>query len=240
MTYPKIILVEPSHPGNIGAIARAMKTMGHTELRLVQPKAFPSDIANARASGAVDILHNATCYPDLISALQGCDLVFATSARPRTLNWKTYSPRDAARHSLQSSSKQPAIVFGRESSGLTNDELNLCQGQIIIPTIGDYHALNLSHAVQIMTYEFANLQETAASFDEKSLEPLPHHEQILKLHEHLAKTLKKLPNFTMTNSKHTLNRLNCFINRAQPTQNELNLLRGILSAIDSLIKQHEV
>ena len=231
MNYPIIILVEPSHPGNVGAVARAMKTMGHRNLRLVNPKKFPDQEANDRASSALDILEKAKCYDSLAKAIADCQIVLAASNRPRTLNWPVFNPEQAARHLAATTTS--AIVFGRESSGLSNDEINLCNGQITIPTFNDYQSLNLSHAVQILTYSCANL--TTKQYPKRH-ENASHRESLL-LKEHFTKTLTNLSTFNMPNPKQTISRLFCLINRAQPSKNELDLLRGILSAIDKSIKK---
>ena len=231
MKSPIIVLVEPSHPGNIGAVARAMKTMGHLKLRLVNPKQFPHETANIRASGAIDVLENAICYDSLQDAIADCNLVLGTSNRPRTLNWPVYNPSEAA--AKVKTAAQCAIVFGRESTGLLNNEINLCNGQITIPTYNKYQSLNLSHAVQIITYAMAS---NTLLPDKKTYEYASNQESAY-LKEHLIKTLPKLKHFHMPNPEHTINRLFCLINRSQPSKNELNLLRGILSAVDKIVKE---
>ena len=231
MNYPIIILVEPSHPGNIGAVARAMKTMKHSELRLVNPKEFPSPIASARASKANDILDNAKCFNNLNDAIKDCNLALALSNRERTLSWPVFSPKQI----VEKCESKTCLVFGRESTGLTNDELNVCHGQITIPANLEYQSLNLSHAVQILTYEFFQASNKIKKVNVKN--SLIYENMQLK--EHCTKTLKKMPFFNMTNPKHTLNRLFCLIHRAQPSKNELNLLHGVLSAIDKLTTERE-
>ena len=228
MITPIIILVEPSHPGNIGAVARAMKTMGHHSLRLVNPKQFPDMTATRRAAGAEDVLTQATCYSNLDDALSDCHIALATSNRPRTLQWPVYTPEEAAAYCSNYQNQSIALVFGRESNGLNNEELNRCHGQITIPTYSPYHSLNLSHAVQILTYCFAQ-SKTEALTTSPTLAP---HESLNHLYQHFENTLKTLPHFNMPHPEHTLNRLRCLINRAHPTENEVNLLRGILSAVD--------
>lgn len=231
MNCPIIILVEPSHPGNIGAVARAMKTMQHSELRLVNPKEFPSPIASARASNANDILDTAKCFNNLSDAIKDCNLALALSNRPRTLSWPVFSPKQV----VDNVSNKTCLVFGRESTGLTNDELNICHGQITIPANLEYQSLNLSHAVQILTYEFfqASVKTKNTNITNSLIA------ENIQLKEHCTKTLKNMPFFNMTNPKHTLNRLFCLIHRARPSKNELNLLHGILSAIDKLIMERE-
>jgi len=151
----RIVLIKPTHPGNIGAAARAMKVMGVESLYLVAPSEFPSAVATDRASSAADILENATVVPDLLSAIADCELVYGSGSDVRDAPWKTLSPKKAAEHLAErSADREVAVVFGTERSGMTNEELMLCQGQIQIPTGQGYHSLNLAAAVQIICYEY--------------------------------------------------------------------------------------
>ena len=167
----RVVLVETSHPGNIGAVARAMKTMGLRRLSLVSPKTFPSAYATARAAGADDILYTATVCNSLAEALTGSGWVVGTSARTRHIPWPELSPRDCAQRVVeQTSQSEVAIVFGRESSGLTNEELEQCNGVVRIPTDESFGSLNLGAAVQIIGYEIqlavASCEETATASPE--------------------------------------------------------------------------
>ena len=154
LSRTRIVLVETSHPGNIGAVARAMKTMGLSRLALVNPREFPSAAATARASGADDILMRAICHEDLAHAIADCGMVVGTTARSRHLEWPVGTPRQLALElSVLPDSTQCAIVFGREQSGLSNEELALCQRVIRIPTEETFSSLNIAHAVQICAYE---------------------------------------------------------------------------------------
>ena len=152
MSHPlRIVLLETSHPGNIGAAARAMKNMGLDDLWLVRPKAFPDDDATARASGADELLTSATVVDDLDQALQGCGLVVAVSARQRSLAWPCKAPREAAAEIVAKTAATPvALLFGREQYGLSNDELERCHLLISIPANPEYSSLNLAMAVQIL------------------------------------------------------------------------------------------
>ena len=155
-----IVLVETSHPGNIGSVARAMKTMGLSKLSLVNPKVFPSDDANALSGNARDVLDNATIYPSLQEAIKQSTFVYATSARNRSINWPTVNPEKAAEQIIDQATgdKEISIVFGREDRGLTNEELQLANFHLEIPANPEYPVLNIAMSVQIVTYElFKNI-----------------------------------------------------------------------------------
>ena len=150
----KIVLVEPSHPGNIGAAARAAKTMGIENLILVNPKSFPDNQATVRATGAVDVLERAQIFSDLKEAISDCTFVVGTSSRVRGLPCPQITPRELGARVLQEVQHgDVAIVFGRESSGLSNHEMDLCQFASTIPTDWEFGSLNLAAAVQVITYE---------------------------------------------------------------------------------------
>jgi len=168
----QIVLVEPTHPGNIGAVARSMKTMGLSKLVMVNPKKFPHYEASKRAAGAESVLDDARVVSHLSDALNECTLVLGTSVRDREVTWPTYDPRVSADRLMQHlnvvdsiDSVKVAILFGRESSGLTNQEMDLCHSQIRIPANDEYSSLNLASAVQIITYELRMrvLQESHSS-----------------------------------------------------------------------------
>jgi len=151
----RIVLVNTSHPGNIGAAARAMKNMGLSRLYLVQPKDFPSLEAISRSAGALDVLDEAVVVDDLSQAISDCVWVAGTSARLRTIEWPILEPRECVQVSLENIDQGDiAIVFGRENSGLTNDELAKCNVLLHIPTNPDYSSLNIAAAVQVVCYEF--------------------------------------------------------------------------------------
>ncbi len=150
----RVVLVETSHPGNIGAAARAMKTMGLTQLALVRPRHYPSAEASARASGATDLLDQAGVFDTLPEALDGCGLVIGASARQRALPWPLIAPRECGRRVVEAASRgEVGLVFGREQSGLTNDELQRCNLLVQIPANPAYSSLNLAMAVQVIAYE---------------------------------------------------------------------------------------
>ena len=151
----EFILVEPSHPGNIGATARAIKNMGFQNLSLINPKGFPDDEAFFRAKGAKDILENVKIYNDLAKPLKDATLIFGTSARTRTIPWPTRTSSELhsiLKKALTSKNAKICFLFGREISGLSNEELQMCDFQIKIPTDENFSSINLSHAVQIISY----------------------------------------------------------------------------------------
>lgn len=232
-----IILVETSHAGNIGSTARAMKTMGLENLILVNPHDFPSGEAVALASGADDILENAQVVPSLEVALADAQLILGTSARLRTLPCPLLTPRQSAEIIIPQATQQKiAIIFGRERTGLTNEELAYCHYHIHIPTVEYFSSLNLAAAVQIMCYELriAELEKTAAP---TPAEVQPEHEiasfsEINGFYEHLEKTLYEINFLDPNHPKLILQRLKRLFNRARPDTREVNILRGILSAVE--------
>ena len=150
----RIVLVGTTHPGNIGAVARAMKNMGLSELHLVRPKYFPHEEATARASGADDVLEHARVHQTLADAVEDCVYVAGTSARTRALSWPTLAPAECAQKLLTDASRGPvAAVFGPEKNGLCNEDMDLCDSLMTIPTDPDFSSLNLAMAVQVLSYE---------------------------------------------------------------------------------------
>ena len=239
LDHIKFVLVRPTHPGNIGATARAMTTMGIAQLSLVAPKEYPSEVATARAAGANEVLHGAQVVASLDDAIADCGLVVATTARERTTKWPTLAPREAMTKVIGNSSQcKVAIVFGQERSGLTNEELDCCHFMVKIPTNPEYSSLNIASAVQILSYELrlAHLASDAGkeSSTVKSNRPdvaPPSADQIRRFYEHLEEVIFDI-NFVKTNSATKLMRkLIRLFNRAQMTQEEINILRGILTAI---------
>ena len=189
----RIVLVGTTHPGNIGAAARAMKTMGQNKLFLVNPKIYPSAEATARATGADDVLANAVVCDDLKVAIADCELVVATTARRRSLPWPTVTPRECAETISRAGPVNTAILFGRESSGLSNAELALSNLMLQIPANPDYSSLNLAAAVQIICYELliAKADAVRAATDTGG-ENLVTQEQMEQFYEHLEKCMAEL------------------------------------------------
>lgn len=232
----RIVLVETSHPGNIGAAARAIKNMGLQRLELVRPASFPDPEAIARASGATDVLDNAGVHDSLEAALHGCTLVYGTSARLRSLPWPLVTPRECAA-GVREASGEVALVFGRERTGLTNAELERCDRLIHIPCNPEYSSLNVASAVQILSYEMrlaAEAGEQAAMQQVDS--PLATREELEGLYQHLEETMIALDFLDPDNPRQLMRRLRRLFNRAGLEQTELNILRGILKAAKKQVK----
>jgi tRNA (cytidine32/uridine32-2'-O)-methyltransferase len=228
----RCVLVETTHTGNLGAAARAMKTMGLTRLVLVNPKGPPDAEALARASGADDLLARATIHPNLVSALAGCRLVIGSSARLRSLEWPLLEPPEAAERLLAEAAQgEVALVFGRESSGLTNAELAHCHFLVHIPTNPEFSSLNLAAAVQVLAYEIRRAwREGRGERIQDAPRDLATAEALEGLNAHLAQALADLGFADPAQSQRLLMRLRRLFNRARPDWVEINILRGILSA----------
>lgn len=228
----RIVLVGTTHPGNIGAVARAMKNMGLSKLYLVNPKMFPHAEATARASKADEVLAQATITETLAAAVGECKLVIGSSTRLRDLSLELLDPRECATKVVAvSESNEVALVFGRESSGLTNDELLQCHYHVYIPTIKNFASLNLAAAVQIIVYELymVNLKPIAA----KQYDTLATAAEMQLFYEHLQQVLIDI-DFLKLNNSQLMRRLKRLFNRSQLETTEINILRGILNAISNL------
>lgn len=262
----KVVLVEPSHPGNIGAVARSMKTMGLHNLVLVRPKKFPHCEATKRAAGADSVLQAAKVVDDLSTAIGSCTLVLGTSVRDREVAWPTLDPRQAAEklfshiddmgdkqgETESANQGQVAVLFGRESSGLANEELDRCQAQIRISANSEYSSLNLASAVQIISYELRMraLQTDASTTSRIANEETDENNQqspfelrqasasVAQREGYLAQLEKTLIDleFVKTNPPTMLMRkLTRLYNKAELSVEEIQILRGILSAVQALI-----
>jgi TrmH family RNA methyltransferase len=232
----RVVLINTTHPGNIGATARAMKVMGLSSLHLVTPKLYPHADATARASGADDVLQAARVHDSLDSALDGCRLVLGTSARLRSLPMPMLDARRAAAQALaevgsDGEAGAVAVLFGRERYGLTNEEMQRCQYLVNIPSNPDYSSLNLGQAVQIVAYELrlAALGVAGVAVDPPDWQPVDHG-QMERFFEHLEQTLLDIRFLNPRQPKKLMARLRRLFNRARPDQNEINILRGILTA----------
>ena len=227
-----MVLVDTSHPGNIGAAARAMKTMGLADLRLVRPASFPAAEATARASGADDVLAAARLFTSLDEALQDCRCVIATSARSRALAWPELSPRAAAARLLKGAQDTTAaVVFGPERSGLSNAELDRCEAMLRIPTETDFSSLNIAAAVQIVGYELRVACEMQAAPPVAADEKPARQEDMQRFYAALEQILVAIDFLDPANPRLLLRRLRRLLNRAQISDVELNILRGILTAV---------
>ncbi|MCV9880104.1 tRNA (cytosine(32)/uridine(32)-2'-O)-methyltransferase TrmJ [Brenneria izbisi] len=230
----RIVLVETSHTGNMGSVARAMKTMGLSKLYLVNPLVKPDSQAIALAAGASDVIGDAALVDTLDQALEGCSLVVGTSARSRTLPWPMLEPRECGVRAAQEAEHAPvALVFGRERVGLTNDELQKCHYHVAIPANPEYSSLNLAMAVQILAYEVrvAHLDRLAAGKEVHGETPYPRVDDLERFYQHLEKTLMETGFIRQAHQGQVMNKLRRLFTRARPESQELNILRGILSSI---------
>ena len=229
----RIILVGTTHPGNIGAAARAMKNMGLTDLMLVCPRYFPHDDATARASGAEDILEAARVVDSLEEALRDCVYVAGASARSRTIGWPAMAPRDCANRLLaESRNGQAAVVFGPEKSGLTNEDIDRCHTLLTIPTEPGFSSLNLAMAVQVVCYELRVAHIAVPDDSDVSEVPPATGEELEHFYTHLEEVLTAGGFLDPDNPRQLMRRLRRLFVRAKPDQNEINILRGMLAALD--------
>jgi TrmH family RNA methyltransferase len=227
----RIVLVEPSHPGNIGAVARAMKNMALEELVLVRPKLFPHSEATARASGADDILQRARVVETVGEALSGCGFIAGTTARDRDQNFRVMDVRDAAERIVSEARRAPAaVLFGAERTGLTNADLESAHALIRIPANEAYQSLNLAMAVQLVSYELFRARG-AKVVPPPAEVPLASPEEMERLFAHLSQVMDEVEFRDRTQSgTHLMARIRRFLQRAELDQNEVNILRGLLTA----------
>lgn len=253
----RIVLVQTTHPGNIGAAARAMKNMGLQKLVLVNPKDYPSGVALGRAASALDILDNAEVTDSLEEAIADCGLVIGTSARSRSIPWPVVDPVDCAEKLVAASGQNDvALVFGREDRGLSNEELQLCQFHVQIPTNDEYSSLNVAAAVMVLCYEIrkaalgvaggensdkaisgkgansGNNEENAGSLYDIWDQPLATLADMDGFLDHLEKVLVRIDFHDPDNPRQLMPRLRRLYSRIRPDQMEINILRGILSSME--------
>lgn len=226
----RIVLVGTTHPGNIGAVARAMYTMALTRLYLVRPKFFPHEEASARAAGADALLGNAVVCDTLAEAVGDCTQVIGASVRVRSIELPPLDPPACAEHALgHAALGEVALVFGPEHSGLSNADLDLCQRRVVIRSNPDFPSLNLAAAVQVLTYElYRHTANTHPAAEPPS--PPATQAEVERLFEHLETVLEQISFLRMSNPERGMRRLRALVNRAAPDQNEVQILRGILSA----------
>ena len=255
----RIVLVNTTHPGNIGAAARAMKNMGLSSLYLVEPRDFPHNKAIWRAASAVDVVENAVVVATLDEAIANCSLVIGTSARDRRIPWPLINPHQCGQRAVaESASHEVAILFGREARGLKNEELQRCQFHVHIPTSDDYSSLNLAMAVQVIAYEIrqAWLGEEGAEpasgppasgesgnggAGEKGTDPAMSQpwdqdfatdEELELFFEHVERALVRLDFHDPENPRQLMTRLRRLFQRIRLDKMEMNILRGILTSIE--------
>jgi tRNA (cytidine32/uridine32-2'-O)-methyltransferase len=229
----RVVLVGTTHPGNIGGVARAMKNMGLTRLTLVAPKQFPHPEANARAAGADDVLAAARVCATLDEALADCRLVIGTSSRERAIAWPRSDPAEAARELLHAAARAPAaLVFGSERTGLTNDELDRCQRVVCIPADPAFPSLNLACAVQVMAYELRRAQaDDATAPSVPAPDALASDADLQRFYQHLEQVLVDIGFLDPRNPRKLMRRLTRLFARTRLDNNEINILRGILTAV---------
>tara|TARA_B100001027_G_scaffold79068_1_gene54059 strand:- start:68 stop:793 length:726 start_codon:yes stop_codon:yes gene_type:complete len=232
-----IVLVDTIHPGNIGSVARAIKTMGLKRLSLVNPRVFPSSDANALAGNATDILENATLYSSIQDAIKNSTFVYATSARDRSIQWPILNAEQASTEIVEqaNSEKEISIIFGKEDRGLTNDELELANKLIEIPANPEYPVLNIAMSVQLILYEIFK-----ASSNDRPREwrdyPEVNSEQLQRLIKHFIDTAIEIDVIDPENPKKIISRIKRMFTRLQPDEMEASFMRGFLSGIKKKLK----
>ncbi len=237
----RIVLVATSHPGNIGSTARAMKVMGFHRLYLVSPKSFPDPRAHEMSAGAYDVLLEQVVVTDsLDEALSGCQLVLGTSARARDIALSGLTPNEsAALVSGMPDDTEIAIVFGREHAGLTNEELLRCHYHIHIPSNPAFSSLNLSQAVQIVTYELRMKLLSPAATVETRQDQSATVEEVEQLYAHLRDVLVAIDFLKPSNPKRLFQRVRRMFNRIQLERMEVNILRGMLSNVQAALSKRK-
>lgn len=240
----EFVLSHTTHPGNIGAAARALKTMGLEHLKLVNPKQFPSAEATRRASRADDILAKAQVFERIQDAVAENKLIVGTSARSRTLPWPMLEPRELAQKIAQDETRRPvAILFGTENSGLTNEELSLCHYHVCIPTNPEYSSLNVASAIQLIAYELrlaaldnSDISREIIECDDPGELPATG-EQVEQMFEHWQQVMEHTKFFKPLKPKMILMRLRRIFNKSHLTDSEVRLLRGFLASIKKFTSQ---
>lgn len=229
----RIVLVGTTHPGNIGATARAMKNMGLSDLTLVNPRYFPHEDATARASGAVDVLETARVVSCLDDALKDCVYVAGASARSRSIGWPSLAPREcAARLCMESAHGTVAAVFGPEKSGLTNEDLDRCNALLTIPTEPGFSSLNVAMAVQVLSYEVRVARLDSIDAVAATEAPPATGQELEHFFAHLETVLVGSGFLDPNNPRLLMRRLRRLFVKAEPDKNEINILRGILTAVE--------
>lgn len=236
----RVVLVRTFHPGNIGSAARSMKTMGLNDLCLVSPKDFPSSEANKMAAGAEDMLDRVTVVDNLQDALHDCTTIIASTARPRGYDLPELDPEQAAQMLVNGAKTNPvALIFGPERMGLHNDDIRLAKYRVTIPANPDYSSLNMAAAVQTLSYEIfkaSNASHNSEGVTPRATKSLPTSDEVERLYVHLEKVLKDI-HFLRPHQGETLLRIRHLITRAEPDVLEMNIMRGILSAIEKSTKE---
>jgi tRNA/rRNA methyltransferase len=230
LTGIRVVLCGTTHPGNIGAAARAMKTMGLSALYLAAPKRFPAPEAEAMSAGATDVLEHATVCTSLDEALEGTVFAVACTARTRDLSHAVLTPREAAIRLTREAAQGPvALVFGPEKSGLTADQVNRCSAIAMIQANPEYNSLNLASAVQIFAYEARLAAAAVETLPQEVFEPATY-EEVEFFFRHLEQTLYDIEFLDPKQPKRLMQRMRRLFQRARLEREEVNILRGILAA----------
>ncbi len=238
----KVVLVGTTHSGNIGSAARAMKVMGLSQMVLVDPQCQVDAQAIALAAGASEIALNAQIYPTLEAAVADCGLVVGTSARSRTLEWPMLEPRECGEKLISEANQHSvAMVFGRERTGLTNDELQLCHYHVCVPANPEYSSLNLAMAVQLLSYEvrMAYLALQQSSQSSTLQEEYPRHQELERFYAHLEQVIMQTEFISAQQPGQVMNKLRRMFTRARPETQEINILRGVLTSVQRSIAHKE-
>ncbi|MEW6484596.1 MULTISPECIES: tRNA (cytosine(32)/uridine(32)-2'-O)-methyltransferase TrmJ [Tatumella] len=240
----RIVLVETSHTGNMGSVARAMKTMGLSNLYLVNPLIKPDSQAISLAAGASDLIGNASIVESLDEAIAGCSLVVGTSARSRSLPWPMLDARECGVKSVEEGRQAPvALVFGRERVGLTNEELQKCHYHVAIPANPEYTSLNLAMAVQLIAYEvrmaWLQAQEAAEPAPQYAESPYPLVDDLERFYVHLEAMMLNSGFIRKDQPGQVMSKLRRLFTRARPERDELNILRGMLSSFEKKDKESQ-
>ncbi|EGQ7706537.1 tRNA (cytosine(32)/uridine(32)-2'-O)-methyltransferase TrmJ [Vibrio cholerae] len=238
----KVVLVGTTHSGNIGSAARAMKVMGLSQMVLVDPQCQVDAQAIALAAGASEIALNAQIYPTLEAAVADCGLVVGTSARSRTLEWPMLEPRECGEKLISEANQHSvAMVFGRERTGLTNEELQLCHYHVCVPANPEYSSLNLAMAVQLLSYEvrMAYLALQQSSQSSTLQEEYPRHQELERFYAHLEQVIMQTEFISAQQPGQVMNKLRRMFTRARPESQEINILRGILTSVQKSISRKE-
>lgn len=238
----KVVLVGTTHSGNIGSAARAMKVMGLSQMVLVDPQCQVDAQAIALAAGASEIALNAQIYPTLEAAVADCGLVVGTSARSRTLEWPMLEPRECGEKLISEANQHSvAMVFGRERTGLTNDELQLCHYHVCVPANPEYSSLNLAMAVQLLSYEvrMAYLALQQSSQSSTLQEEYPRHQELERFYAHLEQVIMQTEFISAQQPGQVMNKMRRMFTRARPEAQEINILRGILTSVQKSISRKE-
>jgi tRNA (cytidine32/uridine32-2'-O)-methyltransferase len=236
----KVVLVGTSHSGNMGSAARAMKVMGLSNMVLVDPQCEVDSQAIALAAGASEIALNAKIVSILEEAVEDCGLVVGSSARSRTLEWPMLEPRECGELFAKEGKSHPvALVFGRERTGLTNDELQRCHYHVCIPANPEYSSLNLAMAVQTLAYEVrvGHLNDQASIHPKAEQEEYPKHKELEMFYEHLEKVITQTQFIDSDNPDQVMNKIRRLFSRARPEAQEINILRGILTTVQKKISK---